>query len=34
MSSFSNETDKEAVEKDIAKLAEIAGLKVISGGKE
>ena len=34
MSSFSNDTDKDAVEKDIAKLAEIAGLKVISGGKE
>ena len=34
MTSFSNDTNKEAVEEDIAKLAEIAGLKVISGGKE
>ena len=30
---FSGETDKESVQKDMEKLAEIAGLKVINGGK-
>ena len=33
LSSFNNETDHDSVQGDIAKLAEIAGLKVIDGGK-